>query len=189
MTRSSFTFGSIFIVVGSLLLLDRAGAVDAWDLIVQWWPLAVVIGGLAQALTRPRNLVGGAILAAIGGVLLLWTLGLANVMTVLWPTLLIGLGIWLLTRRASVEVHVPGVEHVWQSDDEIVLVFSDRSIRAAARPFGGQAITTVFGDLELDLREVTIEGRVTMGHDDLRRRRVGRTRRLAGRGEWARDPR
>jgi hypothetical protein len=162
MTRSSFTFGTIFIVIGVLLLLDRAGAVDAWDLIGEWWPLALVVGGAAQAVTRPRNLVGGAILVAIGGVLLLWTLDRANVMTVLWPALLIGLGLWLLTRRPSAGGHVPGVEHVWQSDEEIVLVFSDRSIRAAARPYRGQAITTVFGDLDLDLRDVTIEGRVTM---------------------------
>jgi predicted membrane protein len=162
MTRSSFTFGTIFIVLGVLLLLDRGGALDAWQVIGRWWPLAVVVAGAAQALTRPRNLVGGAILATIGGVLLLWTLGLANVMSVLWPVLLIGLGLWLVTRRSTGVWHGPDVSHVVASDDEIVLVFSDRNMRVDARPYGGQAVTTVFGDLDLDLRDVTIEGRVRM---------------------------
>lgn len=162
MTRSSFTFGMLFIAVGVLLLLDRADMVDAWELLGQWWPLAVVVGGAAQAVTRPRNVVGGVILAAIGGVLLLWTLDLTNVASLLWPVLLIGLGLWLLTRRPSGGRYVPKAAQVRTSDDEIVLVFSDRHVRVDARPYGGQAVTTVFGDLELDLRDVTIEGRVSM---------------------------
>ena len=161
MTRSSLTFGTTFIALGVLLLLDRGGMVDAWDVIGQWWPLVIVVAGASQAVTRPRNLVGGAILAAIGGLVLLWTLGLTDVVSLLWPLLLIGLGLWLLTRRPAVRRSASGM-HLVDAEDEIVLVFGDRRVQIPPGPYGGQEVTTVFGDLELDLTDTWIEGRVTL---------------------------
>lgn len=163
MSRSSLTFGIAFIALGIVLLFDRAGAVDGWQVVADWWPTIVVLAGLSQVLTRPRNVVGGVILAAIGGVLLLWTLGLADVIRVLWPVVLIGLGLWLLTRQARPKAVGRGTNaEVVAPGDELVVVFSDRDVRVPAGPYGGQAITAVFGDLDLDLLDARIDGRVTM---------------------------
>lgn len=162
MSRSSLTFGTLFLTLGVVLLLDRASLVDAGEVLSTWWPSIVVLAGLTQVLTRPRNLVGGATLGLIGGVLLLWTHGLTNLVGLLWPILLIGLGLWLLTRQARPSSDGARATRVIAPGDEVVVVFSDRDIRAPAAPFGGQAVTTVFGDLDLDLLDAQIEGRVTM---------------------------
>jgi hypothetical protein len=161
MARSSFTFGLVFIALGVLLLLDRAGQVDTWQLVAEWWPVVVILAGAAQVLTRPRNLVGGVIIGTIGGVLLLWTLGYTDVVALMWPLLLIGLGLWLLTRRGARWRKGSGAVHFVDAE-EIVLVFGDRNVRVPAGPYGGQEITTVFGDLGLDLSDTRIEGRVTV---------------------------
>ena len=162
MSRSSLTFGTLFLALGILLLLDRAGLADAGDVIATWWPSVVLLAGASQVLTRPRNVVGGVILGVIGSVLLLWTHGLTTLVGLLWPVLLIGLGLWLLTRQARPSSESVRGTRVIAPGDEVVVVFNDRDVRAPAAPFGGQAVTTVFGDLDLDLLDAQIEGRVTM---------------------------
>lgn len=161
-SRSSLIFGTLFLALGVLLLLDRASLVDAGEVIATWWPSIVVLAGAAQVLTRPRNLIGGATLGVIGGVLLLWTHDLTDLVGLLWPVLLISLGLWLLIRQARPSSDGSRATWVTAPGEEIVVIFNDRDLRAPAAPFGGQAVTTVFGDLDLDLLDAQIEGRVTM---------------------------
>lgn len=161
-SRSSLTFGTLFVALGVLLLLDRGGLADAGSIIAGWWPSVVVLAGVAQVVTRPRNLVGGAMLTTIGGVLLLWTLGLTDVLGLLWPLVLIGLGLWVLTRQARPSSRGARPSRIVPPGEQIVVVFSDRDVRAPAAPFGGQAVTAMFGDLDLDLLDARLDGRVSM---------------------------
>ncbi len=150
MTRSQLVFGLAFILIGVLLLLDRAGLASTWVVVARWWPVVVVLAGLAQLVTRPRNTVGGGLLLLIGGGLLLWTLGVVDSIAVIWPLLLIGLGLWLLAgrRRRGQIVGTPL---------DVSAVFDDRSFTLDRGPFNGGSVTTVFGDLELDLRPGSLE--------------------------------
>jgi predicted membrane protein len=156
MTRSQFVFGTMFVVLGTLLLLDQAEVVAAGPIIGDWWPTVVIAAGLAQLVTRPRNLASGALVGLIGVALLLWTLGIVDSLALLWPTVLIGIGLWLLVQRSGPSHHSVSI------DGEVVTIFDDRSVRAADGPLDGRSITTVFGDIDLDLRATTIEGRVTL---------------------------
>jgi hypothetical protein len=146
MTRTTLFFGLALIALGILLLLDQAGSVDSWSVLADWWPSLVILAGLAQITTRPHNVTGGLLLAAVGGVLLLWTVGPLTGIGLLWPVLLIVLGAWLIVGRAG---------SGGRSADGTTLsaLFDDRHARPTG-PFSGGEITTLFGDAELDLRFV-----------------------------------
>jgi hypothetical protein len=147
MNRSSLFFGLVLIAVGTLFLLDQFDMVDAWPLVADWWPTVVILAGLTQAVTRPRNPVGGAVVATVGFVLLLWTLGVTEGIALLWPVLIIGLGLWLLFGRGWSRSH-------WDDAVEVVALFDDRRA-APTGSFSGGEIVTVFGDAAMDLRDVT----------------------------------
>ena len=153
MTRSQLVFGVLLITAGVLLLLDRADAVDAWALFTTGWPAILILAGAAQVLTRPRNLLGGAVLAGLGVALFTWTLGFVSSLAVLWPLVLIALGIWLMAGRWT---SASRIEVLAGSDTDIVAVFDNRSVERVG-PFAGGSLTAVFGDLRLDLRHATLD--------------------------------
>ena len=156
MTRSQLVFGVLLIAVGVLLLFDRAGAVDAWTLFEVGWPAIVILAGAAQVITRPRNLLGGAILAGLGVVLFAWTLGYVTSLAVLWPLLLIALGVWLMAAQWPSVFRVEGLAGLEDSDTDIVAVFDDRVVQRSG-PFAGGSVTAVFGDARLDLRDASLD--------------------------------
>jgi hypothetical protein len=151
MTRSQLVFGVLLIAVGVLLLLERAGAVDAWALFGVGWPAVLILAGAAQAITRPRNRLGAVVLTGLGVALFSWTLGFVTSLAVLWPLLLIALGVWLMAARW------PAADRSFEdSDTDIVAVFDDRVVQRAG-PFTGGSVTTVFGDARLDLRHASLD--------------------------------
>ena len=151
MNRSRLVFGPVFIAVGILLLADQAGRVDAWSIVFTWWPTVLLLSGLTQLATRPRNTVGGATMLIVGGALLLFTLGAVDTVALLWPLLLIGLGAWLVIGRlTTASTTIDGGEVT-----DLVAVFDDRDVRLAPGLCGGGSITTVFGDVRLDLSATT----------------------------------
>jgi hypothetical protein len=153
MTRSQLVFGVLLIAVGGLLLIDRAGAVDAWAVVSTGWPAILILAGAAQVLTRPRHLLGGAVLAGLGVALFAWTLGLISSLAVLWPLLLIALGVWLMAGRLPAVTRIEGLE---DSDTDIVAVFDNRTVERAG-PFAGGTVTAVFADVRLDLRHASLD--------------------------------
>lgn len=156
MTRSHLVFGLTFVGLGALLLLDQAGVVVAGAAISGWWPAIVVLAGVAQLVTRPRNLLGGGFLVLVGAALLLRTLEVVDTLALLWPTALIAVGLWLLTRplrRRTETTEFAG---------ETFVLFGDRRERAPAGPLAGRAVTTIFGDVDLDLQDTTLDGRATL---------------------------
>jgi hypothetical protein len=150
MNRSQLVFGLFFIGLGALLLADQAGQVNAWTVIADWWPTLVIASGVAQLVTRPRNTVGGLILLLFGGALLAWTLGAVASISLVWPVLLIGLGVWLLGGRL-------GRGHDGRGNIELSAIVDDRTVALPAAPFGGGSAVTLFGDLTVDLRAATLD--------------------------------
>ena len=156
MTRSQLVVGVLLITVGVLLLFDRAGTVDAWALFEVGWPAIVILAGAAQVATRPRNLLGGVILTGLGVALFAWTLGYVTSLAVLWPLLLIALGVWMMAARRPSTFHIEGLAGLEDSDTDIVAVFDDRVVQRSG-PYAGGSITAVFGDVRLDLRDASLD--------------------------------
>lgn len=151
MSRSRLVLGLLFVGVGGLRLAELAGVGVAWHTIGSWWPLVLIVVGLAQVATAPRNVAGGMLLALLGGGLLAFTLGVVSSLAVLWPLLLVSLGLWLLLGRRPTAP--PGSRG---PTADVVAVFDDVDQRAPAGPFTGGSITTVFGDVDLDLSSATL---------------------------------
>ena len=58
--------GVLLIVVGAIVLLGQTGALDASEILGDWWPLAIVWIAVMQLLSHPRSLVGPLLLALVG---------------------------------------------------------------------------------------------------------------------------
>ena len=154
--RTRFFHAGLFIAVGTLLLLGQVGLVDVSAVVMTWWPTVVILAGVGQIVTRPHNLAGGAIVGAIGIALLLWTLGIVGSVAVVWPVLLIGIGAWLILGRVSVTAPTT------DDGEEIVTIFDDRHVVVPDGPLGARVVTTIFGDLDLDLRRATLGENATL---------------------------
>lgn len=155
MNRPRTGWGVLLLTVGVLLLLDRAGALDAARVIGRGWPVLLIVAGLLKAFRRPRDVAGGTILAGLGGLLLAWTTGVPIDLRLLLALGLVAAGAVLLLRRPRPPVTF--------GSDPTVVVLGDRHVRAPAGPLETQRVVTVFGDTDLDLTDATLEGEATLG--------------------------
>lgn len=172
---------------GVILLLGRLDLVNA-SYVLRFWPLILIAIGL-QKFFNPRGVgasgrtvpVNGIIWMAIGGILLLNSLGVlrVNIWQLFWPAVLIALGVRLMTRsgpraRDGATGSGPGSA---ASDDigAIFAVLGGVKRVSAARPFYGAEVTTFMGGALLDLRqailspgaEVTLDVFAVMGGCEL----------------------
>jgi hypothetical protein len=179
-TRPPILAGLTFVVLGSVLLLDELGHLDATGLLSTWWPLLVVAAGVVQLALPPRSVGSGLLLVVGGSVLLLWRLDVVDDLGLLWPALLLTAGLWLLLGRGarggtraepatwtpdgavwSVGTRPDRVEVVGDRV-HVVTVFADRTLRAEPGALRGGTVVTVFGDVDLDLRDVTVDGTASL---------------------------
>ncbi len=150
MTRSRFVFGLLFVALGVLLLVERAGGASAWAVVADWWPAILIASGVAQVVTRPRNPLGATLLVLTGGVLLAWTLGVVGAVGLLWPALLIAIGTWLVAGRSGP-----------RSGDtvgriELSAVVDDRTVSLGIGEVTDGSVTSLLGDATLDLRQAVL---------------------------------
>ena len=141
--------GVAFVSLGTLLLLQQTGTLDAGRVIADWWPVLLLVAATLELLARPPRPVAASVLGAIGLVLLAGTTDLVpgSVLALVWPLGIILLGAWLLLRRGPVAVG-------GASDDAVVdatVLFSGRRIVGTSPRFRGGSVTAVFGGIELDL--------------------------------------
>ena len=176
MNRRQVVEGLAFVGLGSLLLLEQAGRLEVLPLIADWWPLLIVAVGLARVVTRPHNLAGGLVLAGVGGVVLLRTLDVLTSLRLVWPILVILLGLWLVRgaqpRRGAQTTPAPGsgmgagvATPGGDPDDgalDLVSVFEDRRTEPTGLRVAGGSLVTVFGDLAVDLTAADIAAGSTL---------------------------
>lgn len=143
-------FGILIVTVGTILLLDNLDVLDAGEIISQWWPVAIIAGGVLALAANPRHWLVPLLLVAGGGVVLLRTTGVIDTLSVLLPVVLIGVGLliifgWGFGSRATT------------SDDRIrsFNFFSGSNVASDSKQFEGGRVGAVFGGAELDLRRAT----------------------------------
>ncbi len=158
MNTGRAVIGIGFVALGTLLLLDRAGVLDAGGVIADWWPAVFLVAAALELIARPRRPIGATVFAVIGVLLLGGTTGLltTSVWAIVWPVGFIALGLWLLLRRTPTGRGWPD-----GSADDVVdatVLFSGRRIVSTAHAFRGGSATAVFGGIEIDLTGAEIEG-------------------------------
>jgi hypothetical protein len=142
-------FGLALIVLGILLALDNLEVLDASDLLAGWWPLAVIAAGAWW--TVSGSSVSGLATVAVGGMLLVATLGVVDVSfgRLILPGMLVLVGGSLL--QAGVRLRAAQVEMGAGSPVERgrVPTGSDGPSGASGRQLAGPTATAVFGDARL----------------------------------------
>lgn len=187
--------GVILLIVGAAFLLANLGVFQVED-IHRFWPVLLIVWGALKALGisrfgtgAPRLLWGGALMVT-GGLLLAQNFGYihGNVWQVIWPVMLIFLGISFLfrTHLFGIPPGVPGVSGNpaggWPSNpaggganslDETT-VFGGINRRIDSQEFEGGRLSSVFGGIEIDLRkantkrdEIVIEADAVFGGIEL----------------------
>jgi predicted membrane protein len=146
-----YWIGSLLIVLGLGALLDQMYFFNFGHWLSMLWPLAVILLGVLYLLTRETTTFGSILVTVFGTVMLLFTLGLANanILDLLWPTLLILAGVYFIFwmgRRPGSAIN---------SSDFIQLfaVFSGPEVRLTTANFKGGNVTALFGGANIDLRE------------------------------------
>jgi hypothetical protein len=141
--------GLALIAIGMVILGDRADAWDSGEVFADWWPLIIVAIGVAQLASRPRPWLGAGLVIAVGLLLLGSTLDLLpSVRDVLWPSVLIAIGLWLVVTRLRGGSRAPAAEGA-----SVVAIFGGSKSASSSPAFTGASVTAVFGEAVLDLRQ------------------------------------
>ncbi len=145
--------GLVLVAVGVVLLLDNLDLLEAGQ-VLRFWPV-LLIGFGVRLLVKGRDrgaAVNGAVLAGVGGLLLLNGLDVLDIdVWKLWPVFLIVFGLMILTRSRS-DARPP-------ADAENCFAFLggvERRVRAA--DYRGGSATAFMGGVQIDLTEADMAG-------------------------------
>lgn len=145
----------MIVIIGLMLLLQNMGLVRINDLWA-YWPAALIVIGIARLSEAhgPSSVIFGALVTAVGALLLLRNLDILRIdFSLIWPLILIAFGLSMLWRtvegrslRANPDLPVPA------GDLHLYAVFGGIKRRVEANDFRGGDVLAVFGGIELDLR-------------------------------------
>lgn len=151
-----------FICFGLIALGNNLNWWNIDDLFLEWWPLILVLIGIISILTPGGSWGGGIFLIFLGILFLLHSHGIYDIEDLVWPALLIMIGImvWPRKKRASKipdsnqtsgsgTFHATNADHVFNIN---TLFNSQKEIIRDDQLAGGHG-TAVLGNLELDLRQ------------------------------------
>jgi predicted membrane protein len=143
----------VFIVVGSVLLLEKLGYLP-WGFALHFWPMIFVVIGIvkiAYAGGRPT----GAVLIGLGIILQLNEMGITHLnFWDLWPVLIIFAGVAMLWQALHKEA--PGVSSNPNFDALYVFGGGDRQVNT--KNFKGGSLFATFGGYKVDFRNADIDG-------------------------------
>ncbi len=143
--------GIVLVVLGAILIADKAGNLNAGEVLKEWWPLALVLAACLMAATKPHALVGPTVLGLIGLALLSRTTGFSD--NTWWryvgPTAIVLLGLLLLFGHGRGPADI---------DDRVntFVAFGGNSLASRSTAFSGGSIASLFGGTELDLRQAQL---------------------------------
>ena len=111
---SRVVVGAIILLLGVLFLLENLGflpVVRLWA----FWPVILIAAGIARLIEARawQSQIGGAVMAGIGAVFLAINIGLLPpvIWRLLWPALLILVGVFLLVRGFDTRLEIRGAFH------------------------------------------------------------------------------
>lgn len=154
--------GLVLMAIGVVLLLDNLDWVESGQ-ILRFWPLLLVGVGVRHLFgSRDRGAaVVGAVLAGMGGVLLLSSLNVLDIeVRRLWPLLLIAFGFLMWTRsRGAARTPAGGAAaENWHA------FLGGIQRRIAAPDFRGGSATAFMGGVVLDLTKADMAGDEAVVH-------------------------
>lgn len=172
-THSGLIPGLILVGIGALFFLNNLNIIYIREWLA-YWPVILIAVGVVKLVdsTFTGGRVAGGVLLGLGAIFLAQSLGFMQIRARdMWPLILIGLGVLMLFQRAEgwrahARAHAtPSFDAAIVSDAadnpntiKIDAIFSGGKRRLLTQNFQGGEITTVFGGIELDLRQAGIAG-------------------------------
>ena len=170
-TNSGLVPGLILVGIGALFFLNNLHIIYIREWLA-YWPVILIAVGVVKLVdsTFTGGRVAGGVLLGLGAIFLAQSLGFMQIRTRdMWPLLLIGLGVLMLFQRAEgwrAHIHATQSFKAGITSDaadnpntiKIDAVFSGGKRRILTQDFQGGEITTIFGGIELDLRQAAIAG-------------------------------
>ena len=158
-TAQRITIGLALITAGALFIV---GQVDGPSF-GQTWPVILIVVGASNFLMKPRTWVFSGALTIAGAIFLLGTMNILEVsMGILWPVLLVGLGVAILfgggrkrSRRDGQQNASRGTE---TPDLNVSAFFAGGEHRSSNEVIRSGQVSAIFGSAEVDLRGTTLEG-------------------------------
>jgi hypothetical protein len=143
--------GLIILALGTLMVLDAAGTLDAGDAASHWWPTVIIAVGLFQLLEGRPSPVGPLLVMGFGTIVLLFTTNVLaeNEEDYVWGGALIAIGLLILTRWATRASRGRAADGEQMRVDGI---FGGPDVATTSQAFRGAALTAVFGGVTFDLR-------------------------------------
>lgn len=148
--------GTFIVLFGVSLLFDQLGlhtilGFSIESLIDRYWPLLLVVLGIFAI--QKGSISSGIMLSIAGIVFLASSVFLFNAWEIVWPILIIGIGIITLTKKPDVKV----IEAVEANDKvDVTAVFWGIEEKITSKLFRGGSVTAIFGGVEFDLREAVM---------------------------------
>ena len=155
-SRVGLVWGALIVAAGVALLLDHLGFITIGSL-WRFWPMILVFFGVGHLFTA-SNRVWGLILIVVGAVFQLNNLGFTRIgIGDLWPVAIIAVGLVLIWGALRPP---PSAKMSTDSTDmfNAVAIFSGCERRVKSQNFKGGRATSIFGGVELDLRDAQIDG-------------------------------
>lgn len=145
----AFYFPLAIIVIGIGWLLDSLDVFNFWSVFGDWWPILIILAGFASLRSNKESITGPLLVIVVGVFLLLSTIDSIdfNFFAYFWPTLIIIIGISLLTHRQKTANVSDGGNTV-----KGFTMFGGIEKSNASQAFQGGDITTLFGGAKIDLR-------------------------------------
>ncbi|HEX3082477.1 MAG TPA: DUF5668 domain-containing protein [Candidatus Saccharimonadia bacterium] len=152
--------GLVIVALGFGFLLNSLGILGFGSFIGAWWPVLIITLGALILINRPRQYLWPLFIIIAGVLFQLRTLGVVdfNVWNVLWPIAIIITGLSFLVSRSP----FTGAQITGNPDVNQTAIFSGAKSKVQTKDFKGGQIMSLFGGVELDLRDSDIKGRASL---------------------------
>ena len=149
MNRSRLLFGASVVALGTVFLLEALDVITSGgDFIATWWPTVLIAAALLMLPTS--HWVTPAAVGGIGVLLLLATTEVIDLSgEVIWPIILIAVGLSLLVRTR-------GPRSVSEDRVNAFAAFGGTEMASHSSRFEGGSVGAVFGGAEIDLRDAAL---------------------------------
>lgn len=161
--KENIIWGILLIVIGIIFGLNAMGVTDINIFFRGWWTLFIILPSACGIIKNPRK-IGNYIWLIIGVLILLnvrHIIELENVSNLIFPLILVlmGLGI-ILKDKVGVKVNekINELNKKLNKDglEEYYATFSGQDLNFAGQPFKGASLNSIFGGIELTLKEAEI---------------------------------
>lgn len=153
-------WGLLLICLGVILALNAFDVIDFNLFFKGWWTLFIIVPCLIDLISLD-NVIGDLIGIALGVLLLLASrdiLSFGVIWKLILPAVLVIIGLSLIFKNSiNKAIHKEIKKHKKDDSKNYIAIFGEQKNNFANEEFKGANLTSIFGGLEIDLRDAIIK--------------------------------